>query len=236
MKQSGRVFLLLPGSSQIWVPCSCVFLRFKGKPVENNYTHGRKFEKEKCLPRLRWATVCISSPQIVFVTMQCLWGAWFSAWNLWCIVLEVATTNTRCLHLAELKVLKRKVALPGKVEAAYPVPRSLVLSAAAWTSPGGRAWVGEGSSFFHGYAGRACWRRSHLEGSRNLKSWRLVPLETLVRWAGSLVNQVPVTQMTFLVYFDRDLPFWKARDQQWVDGSLLLVGERHHGDLSFGYN
>lgn len=155
---------------KFWVPCNCVFLRFKGKSVENNYTDGRKFEREKSLLRLRWATICISSPQIVFVTMQFLWGAWFSAWNLWCIVLEVATTNTRCLHLAELKVLKRKVALPGKVEAAYPVPRLPGALCCCLDEPRRAAGVGEGSSFFDEDANRACWLSSHLEGSLHFGS------------------------------------------------------------------
>lgn len=157
----GKVLLLLPGSSQIVGALPLCFApSFKGKNVEKNYPHGRKFEREESLTGVRWATICISSPQSVFVTMQFLWGAWLSAWNLWCIVLEVATTNTRCLHLAELNVLQRKAALPGKVEAAF---LSLVLSAAAWWAQ--RGWLGVGgggSSFLAECAGRAYLLRSRL--------------------------------------------------------------------------
>lgn len=37
---------------KFWVPCNCVFLRFKGKHVENNYTDGRKFERGKKSPKV----------------------------------------------------------------------------------------------------------------------------------------------------------------------------------------
>ena len=199
---------------KFWVPRNCVFLRFKGKRVENNYTDGRQFEREKSLLRLRWATICISSAQIVFVTMQFLWGAWFSAWNLWCIVLEVATTNTRCLHLAELKLLKRKVALPGKVEAACPVPWYCLHCLDESRRAG---WRGGGESIFWWVCKKSL--LTQVTSGREpgfWKSWRLGPLETPVRWGGSLVSRAAVTQRAFLVHFDRGLPFSKARDQYWV--------------------
>lgn len=71
--------------------------RFKGKNMEENYTDGKKFEWEESLVGVKWATICLSSSWIFFVTKRFLWGAWLSAWSL-CCILEVATANTRCLH------------------------------------------------------------------------------------------------------------------------------------------
>ena len=161
MKQSGKS---MSPPSWLLTNCGCLAIvfppSFKGKGVERDYPDGRNCEREESLAGLRRATICISSPQSVFVTMQFLWGAWLSAWNLWCIVLEVATTNTRCLHLAELNALQRKAALPGKVEAAF---RSLVLSAAVWWAQKGWLGVGGGGSWFSAEcAGRACLLRSRL--------------------------------------------------------------------------
>lgn len=120
-------FSSFPATHKYCMSCNCVFLQVLKPRMGRTIPHTMEIWEGRVSCRGEMAC------HLHFLSSNCLcdyaiFMRSLTFWNLWCIVLEVATTNTRCLHLAELKVLQRKAALPGKVEAAFPFPSALSCS------------------------------------------------------------------------------------------------------------